>query len=65
MINNFLKTELRNILKHKAYSIINIVGLAVGLALFSLTTGFTIFQLSYNEFHQDADRIYCVVQVLP
>ena len=65
MINNFFKTALRNILKHKGYSIINIVGLAVGLALFSLTTGFTIFQHSFNKFHQDADRIYCVVQVSP
>jgi putative ABC transport system permease protein len=65
MINNFLKTALRNILKYKGYSIINIVGLAIGLALFSLTTGFTIFQLGFNKFHQDADRIYCVVQVLP
>ena len=65
MINNFLKTALRNILKHKGYSIINIVGLAIGLALFSLTTGFTIYQLGFNKFHQDADRIYCVVQELP
>ena len=65
MINNFFKTALRNILKPKGYSIINIVGLAVGLALFSLTAGFSIFQLSYNAFHRDADRIYCVVQELP
>ncbi|NNL75179.1 MAG: FtsX-like permease family protein [Desulfobacterales bacterium] len=65
MFINYLKTAIRNIWKHKTYSLINILGLAIGLALFSLTTGFTIFQLGFNKFHQDADRIYCVVQVLP
>jgi putative ABC transport system permease protein len=65
MFLNYLKTAIRNIWKYRTYSLINILGLAVGLALFSLTTGFTIFQLGFNKFHQDADRIYCVVQVLP
>ena len=65
MIKNYLITALRNILKHKGYSIINIVGLAIGLAIFSLTTGLAKFHHSFNKFHQDADRIYCVIQVLP
>jgi putative ABC transport system permease protein len=65
MLLNYLKTAIRNIWKYRTYSLINIMGLAVGLALFSLTVGFSIFQLSYNAFHRDADRIYCVVQELP
>ena len=65
MFLNYLKTAIRNIWKYRTYSLINILGLAVGLAIFSLTTGFTIFQLGYNRFHRDADRIYCVVQELP
>ena len=63
MFKNYLITAIRNIWKHKTYSLINILGLAIGLAIFSLTTGFTLFQLGFNKFHQDADRIYCVVQV--
>jgi len=65
MIKNYCKIALRNILKHKGYSIINIVGLAIGLAIFSLTTGLAKFHQSFNKFHQGADRIYCVIQVLP
>jgi putative ABC transport system permease protein len=65
MFLNYLKTAIRNIWKYRTYSMINILGLAIGLALFSLTAGFTIFQLGYNNFHRDADRIYCVVQELP
>ena len=65
MISNYLKTAIRNILKHNCYSIINIVGLAIGLAIFSLTAGLAKFHHSFNKFHQDADRIYCIIQVLP
>jgi putative ABC transport system permease protein len=65
MFKNYLITAIRNIWKYKTYSLINIFGLAMGLAMFSLTTSYTIFQHSFNKFHQDADRIYCVVQVLP
>ncbi len=65
MIKNYCKIALRNILKHKGYSIINIVGLAIRLAIFSLTTGLAKFHQSFNKFHQGADRIYCVIQVLP
>ncbi|MEJ2170925.1 MAG: ABC transporter permease [Desulfobacterales bacterium] len=65
MIKNYLTVAVRNIWKHKTYSIINILGLAIGLAIFSLTAGLTKFHRSFNQFHQDAARTYCVVQVLP
>ena len=65
MLKNYLITAIRNIWKNKTYSIINILGLAIGLAIFSLTAGLTKFHRSFNQFHQDADRIYCVIQVLP
>jgi putative ABC transport system permease protein len=65
MIRNYFKTAIRNILKHKGYSIINIAGLAIGLAIFSLTAALFNFQMSFNQFHRDADRIYSVVQVVP
>jgi len=65
MLKNYLVTAIRNIWKYKTYSLINIIGLAIGLAIFSLTAGLTKFHRSFNQFHLDADRIYCVIQVLP
>lgn len=65
MIFNYLKTAIRNILKQSGYSIINIAGLAIGLAIFILTASFVDFHLSFDDFHKKADRIYSVIQVLP
>jgi putative ABC transport system permease protein len=65
MFSNYLKTAIRNIIKHKGYSIINIAGLAVGLAVFMLIVSFVDFHLSFDGFHKDADRIFSVIQVLP
>ncbi len=65
MIANYFKIAIRNILRHKVYSMINIAGLAIGLAIFSLTADLFKFQMSFNQFHQDADRIYSIVQVVP
>ena len=61
MFKNYLKTALRNIQKHKIYSIVNISGLAV-----SMTFSFLIFmwvknELSYDRFHEKADCIYRVI----
>ncbi|MCP4629819.1 MAG: ABC transporter permease, partial [bacterium] len=65
MIKNYFKTAIRNILKHKGYSIINIAGLAIGMAIFILIASFVDFHLSFDDFHESADRIYSVIQVLP
>ena len=56
---------MRNIIKHKGYSTIKVAGLAIGLAIFSLTAALLKFQMSFNQFHQEADRIYSIVQVVP
>ena len=65
MLKNYLIVAVRNIVKHKGYSIINVAGLAIGLAIFSLTAALFKFQMSFNQFHKDADRIYSIVQRLP
>ena len=65
MIRNYFKIAIRNIIKHKGYSIINITGLAIGLSIFSLTAALLKYQMSFNQFHQDVDRIYSIVQVVP
>ena len=58
MLQNYLKIALRNLSKHKAYSFINILGLAVGIACCVLILLFVQDELSYDTFHDKADRIY-------
>ena len=58
MIKNFLKIAIRNIIRHKGFSLINIVGLAVGIACSILIFLFVSHELSYDKFHEKADRIY-------
>ena len=58
MFGNYLKVALRNLLKHKIYSLINILGLAVGLAASILIFLFVFDELSFDRFHEKADRIY-------
>jgi putative ABC transport system permease protein len=60
MFSNYFKIAIRNIIKHKGYSIINIAGLAIGLAIFSLIAENVEFHFSFDRFHKDADRIYSI-----
>ena len=60
MFNNYLKVALRNIKKHKIYSLINISGLSVGLACCILIFFYVDHELSYDSYFEDADRIYRV-----
>jgi len=64
MFRNYFKFGLRNIGKHKGYSFINIAGLAVGLALFILIALYIQFELGFDRFHTNRDRIYRVEQIL-
>ncbi len=62
MLRNYLKIVLRNLIKNKVYSFINIGGLAVGLTV-ALLIGLWIYdELSYNTYHQKYDRIVEVLQ---
>jgi len=62
---NYLKSALRHFNRQRAYSLINIVGLALGLAAFSLGALTAYVGFHYDAFHKNADRIYGVVQILP
>ncbi len=57
MFKNFLKIALRNLFKHKVYSFINIAGLAIGLACFILISLFIGYELSYDRWNPNSDRI--------
>lgn len=58
MFQNYLKIALRNLLKHKTFSFINISGVAIGLACFLLLSLYVKDELSYDRFHANAERIY-------
>ena len=58
MLKNFLKTAFRNLIKHKGYSLLNILGLAIGMACCLLILVYVQDELSYDRFHENADRIY-------
>ena len=60
MIKNYLKIAWRNLVKNKTFSIINIAGLAIGLACFILIALYVLDEISYDRFHEKADRIYRV-----
>ena len=60
MIRNFIKIALRNLRKNKAFSFINIFGLAIGLTSFMLIASFVYNELSYDNYPADAKNIYRV-----
>lgn len=60
MFRNYITVALRNIRKHKGFSLINIAGLAIGVASCLLILLFVQSELSYDRFHEKADRIYRV-----
>ena len=58
MIYSFIKISIRNFWKHRGFSFINVFGLAVGIACCLLISMFVIDELSYDRYHEKADRIY-------
>ncbi|MBS3770845.1 MAG: ABC transporter permease [Bacteroidales bacterium] len=58
MFRNHLKTSYRNLIRDKSYSVINIIGLAVGMAACLLIFLYITDELSYDKFHTQSDRIY-------
>jgi predicted permease len=61
MLKNFFKIAFRNFLRQKIYSFINIAGLAIGIACTILILLWILDELSYDRFHQKADRLYRAV----
>src|SRR6185312_17313969 len=64
MLKNYFKIAWRNIKRHKAYSIINILGLALGIACVILIFTIVKYHLSFDNFHNSNDRIYRVITEL-
>ncbi|WP_080057481.1 ABC transporter permease [Spirosoma aerolatum] len=61
MLRNYLKIAWRNLMLHKAFAVINVVGLAVGLATCLLIVLYVKHELSYDRYNAKADRIYRMI----
>lgn len=62
MFRNYLKLAFRHLLKNKSFSFLNIVGLSVGVACAALILLWTEDEITYNSFHEKADRIFQVME---
>jgi len=62
MLRNYFKVALRNILRHKGFSIINMFGLAVGMAVCILILLWVWDETGYDKFHENIDELYRVVE---
>jgi putative ABC transport system permease protein len=60
MFRNFLKVSIRNLVRNKTYSIINILGLSIGMACSIIIFLFILDELSYDRYHDNANSIYRV-----
>jgi len=61
MLFNYIKTAWRNLTKQKGYSFINLLGLAIGMACCLLIFLFVQDELSYDKYHEKADRIHRLI----
>ena len=58
MVKNFFKVALRNMLKQKFFSFINVIGLSIGIAASLFVVLYVVDELSYDQFHADIDKMY-------
>jgi putative ABC transport system permease protein len=61
MLKNYIKVAVRNIKRNKVFSLVNLLGLAVGMCCSFIIFLYIQHELSYDRFHEKADRIYRVV----
>jgi putative ABC transport system permease protein len=64
MISNYLKITVRSLLKRKTYALINVFGLAMGMAVCLVISKYVMFESSYDTFHKNVNKIYRVVSSL-
>ncbi len=58
MLTSYLKTSLRNIGRHKGYSLLNIFSLAIGVTCFTIIFSYVNYQASFDAYNKKLDRIY-------
>lgn len=65
MFKNYLKIAWRNLVRNKGFSLLNIIGLSIGLAVVALILLWISFEVSYDRFHENNERIYEVNNQYP
>jgi hypothetical protein len=60
MFKHYLKIAFRNLRKYKNQTLVSVVGLAVGFACFAVATLWIRYEMTFDDFHKNADRMYCV-----
>jgi len=60
VLRHHLKIAIRNLIKHKSYSFINVVGLAIGLGMAMVSLSYVVRELSWEDCHQKRDRTFRV-----
>ncbi|MCD4817548.1 MAG: ABC transporter permease [Candidatus Cloacimonetes bacterium] len=63
MLKNYIKIALRNLIRHKGFSFINIIGLSIGMAACLIILLFIQKELSYEKMHTEAEQIYRVLTI--
>jgi putative ABC transport system permease protein len=63
MLNSYLKTAIRRLMRHPVYSMINIVGLSIGMSCFILIALIVRGEFQVDRFHERADRIFRVTRL--
>jgi len=63
MLKNYFKVAYRSLVRDKFFSILNILGLTVGVSAFLLITLFVRHELSFDQFHTKGDRIYTQITI--
>lgn len=58
MFTNYLKIAWRNLVRNKSFSLLNIFGLSIGLAVTALILIWVNYEMGFNQFHEKKDRIY-------
>ena len=61
MLRNYAVISYRNAVKNPGFSLITLLGLAIGLACFILILAYVRFEMSYDAFHEKSDRIYRII----
>jgi putative ABC transport system permease protein len=63
MVRNYIVTAFRNLFRNKFFSVINIGGLAIGMAACILIAQYIVFERSYDRFHAHQKNLYRLVNV--
>lgn len=61
MLQHYLKSAFRSLFKNKRFSLVNLLGLAIGMGACLMLLEYVSFERSFDGFHENADRLYRVV----